>query len=340
MPSKDYYKTLGVSNNASKEEIKKAYKQLAKQYHPDLNKEKGSEEKFKEISEAYAVLGDDQKRAQYDQFGDSAFSGFSQEDLFRGTNFNDIFDEIFGRGGSSIFDVFFGGERYKEIEITIDFEEAVFGAEKTIKLKRKVNCESCNSTGSSDGKHGKCQKCNGTGELRQTRKTFFGTFAYISTCKECSGTGGVITNPCKKCDGNGLINGVKEIKVKIPAGIDNGQKLRLGDEKIYLLINVRTSKIFTREGNDLYVEKNITFSQAALGYKIKVPVLEKTKKEVEIKIEPGVQSNAMLRLKGYGIPYLDSYGRGDQFVKINITSPKNLSKREKELFEELAKLGE
>ncbi len=339
MPSKDYYKILGVGKNASKEEIKKAYKQLAKQYHPDLNKEKGSEEKFKEISEAYAVLGDDQKRAQYDQFGENAFKGFSQEDIFRGANFQDIFDEIFDRGfGGSIFDVFFGGERYKELEVTIDFEEAVFGTEKTIKLKKKTRCEFCNGTGSSDGKHGRCQKCNGAGDIRQTRKTFFGTFAYVSTCKDCSGTGGIITNPCKKCDGEGIVNGLKELKVKIPAGVDNGQRLRLENEKIYLLINVRESKIFTREGNDLYIEKEMTFSQAALGCKMKVPVLEKTKKEVEIKIESGVQSSALLRLKSYGVPYLDGYGRGDQFVKINVVTPKNLSKEEKVLFERLSKL--
>lgn len=353
--TEDYYQILGVSKNASKEDIKKSYRELAKKYHPDVSKEKDAAERFKKISEAYAVLSDDTKKTQYDQFGSTGFhQRYSQEDIFRGFDFGDIFGDAFG--GDDIFNMFFGGggrkrqKRGRDLayELEINFEDAVFGCTKEINIGILDTCDECNGSGSKDKKFDVCKECNGNGQVRVTRRTPFGSFTSVSTCEECGGEGKVIHQKCKECNGTGRLTKNKTIKVKVPAGVDNGSKLRIsrageagirgsvaGD--LYVVLNVKPSEIFEREENDLYLHVPISFSQAALGDDIKVPTLEK---EVGIKIPSGTQSNTKFRLSGKGIPYLDGYGKGDLYVIIDVATPKHLSKEQKKLFEDLKKTEE
>lgn len=348
---RDYYEILGVNRNAGKEEIKKTYKKLALKHHPDKG---GDAEKFKELSEAYAVLSDDDKRKQYDQFGHAGFDQrFSQEDIFRGVDFDDIFNEIFGGGfGGNIFEMFGGGSRGRargndlRYDLEIDFKDVISGGEKEIEFEKLDKCSNCNGSGSEDGKLEVCSSCNGSGQERITSRSFLGVFTQIRTCQKCHGNGKKIKNLCKSCKGNGRERKFKSLKVRIPAGIDEGFQLRVAGEgeagrnnskngDLYIVIHVKPSKIFNREENDIYVEMPIRFSQAVLGDKIKVPTVEK---DVELKIPAGTQTGTLFRLKGFGIPYLDGYGRGDQYVRVNVVTPKNLSSKEKELFSELEKI--
>ncbi|MDD5253989.1 MAG: molecular chaperone DnaJ [Candidatus Nanoarchaeia archaeon] len=351
MTKKDYYEILGIEKNSSKEEIKKAYKKLALKYHPDRNKESGAEEKFKEISEAYAVLSDETKRSQYDQFGHAGFDQrYSQEDIFRGANFDDIFSEIFGENifGGSIFDMFFGGRKRKSrgtdlrYELNITLREAAKGLEKKIKINRKTLCKECDGTGAEELR--RCNNCNGSGQEKITRRTPFGIFTQVSTCSKCKGNGEEIIKKCKHCD-NGLVNETKELKINVPAGIEDGSRLRVNGQgepnkysknpgDLYIDINIEEDEIFERDGNDLILEMPITFSQAALGDKIKIPTLDK---EIEIKIPAGTQSGTIMRIKDEGIPYLHSLETGDLLVKINVITPKKLNKKQKEIFEDLAR---
>lgn len=348
--TEDYYQILDVSKNASKEEIKKSYRELAKKYHPDVSKEKDAAEKFKKISEAYAVLSDDTKKSQYDQFGSTGFhQRYSQEDIFRGFDFEDIL-------GDDLFNMFFGGggrRRQKKgrdlgYELEIDFKDAVFGCIKEIGINTLDTCDSCNGSGSKDGKFSVCKECNGAGQIRMTRRTPFGSFTQVSTCSECSGEGKAIQNKCKECNGTGRVTKTKSVKINIPAGVDEGSKLRVsrageagikgsvaGD--LYVVLHVKPSEIFERDGNDLHLHVPISFSQAALGDEIKVPTLEK---DVNIKIPSGVQSGSKFRLSGKGIPYLDGYGRGDLYVIVDVVTPKHLNKQQKKLFEDLKKTEE
>ena len=350
--TEDYYKVLGVSKDASKDEIKKVYRELAKKYHPDISKEKDAAEKFKKVSEAYAVLSDDTKRSQYDQFGSSGFQQrYSQEDIFRGFNVNDIFGDMFG--GDDIFNMFFGGgsgRRQKKgrdlaYELSISFEEAVFGCTKEIEIETLDSCDKCDGSGSKDGKFDVCKECKGTGQVRVSKRTPFGIFTQVGMCSECSGEGKTTEHKCKECNGTGRVSKNKTVKVKIPAGVDNGSKLRVsrageagirgsvaGD--LYVVLRVKQSDIFERGDNDLFLHVPISFSQAALGDEIKVPTLEK---EIGIKINPGTQSGNKYRLSGKGVPYLDGYGKGDLYVIIDVITPKSISKEQKKLFEDLKK---
>ncbi len=347
MAKHDYYETLDVPKNATKDEVKAAYKNLAKQYHPDLNKSKGAEEKFKEISEAYAVLSDDQKRAQYDQFGHEAFDQrFTQEDIFRNFDF-DIFRE-FGNF-DSIFNMFFGRQRRSEggtdmrYDLKLTFEEAAFGTEKTIEVSRHESCEACSGTGSADGSLATCPECHGRGQVQKSRRTAFGIFTQIGVCSTCRGEGKTITSPCKKCRGSGLVEATREIKVKVPAGVDNGTTIRLTGEgeatedriagDLYVVVHVMPHKTFEREGPDLYAEKKISFAQAALGAEAEVSTLSGA---ATIKIPPGTQSHTTFRLNGLGIKKLNRSGHGDLFIKIVVDVPERLTKRQRELIEELA----
>lgn len=346
----DYYKILGVSKSASKEEIKKNYRELAKKYHPDVNKD--GAEKFKKISEAYAVLSDDTKRSQYDQFGSTGFhQKYSQEDIFRGFDFEDIFGDAFG---DNIFNMFFGGGGRKRshgrgrdlaYELEIDFNDAVFGCKKEIEIESLTTCDKCNGSGSKDDKFAVCEECNGAGQVRVSRRTPFGSFTQVSTCNECSGEGKTIQNKCKECNGTGRVSKVRSVKINIPAGVDNGSKLKVsrageaglkggtsGD--LYVVLHVKPSEIFDRDENDLYLHVPISFSQAALGDEIKVPTLEK---DVNIKIPTGTQSGTKFRLSGKGVPYLDGYGKGDLYVIADVLTPKHLNKEQKRLLEELKK---
>ncbi len=353
--SDDYYQTLGVNKNSSKDEIKKAYRDLAKKYHPDINKEANATDKFKKISEAYAVLGDESKKAQYDQFGSTDFhQKYSQEDIFRGFNINDIFGDMFG--GDDVFNMFFGGgsnRRTKKgrdlaYELQINFEEAIFGCTKEIGINILDTCDKCEGSGSKDGKINVCDTCRGTGQVRINRRTPLGIFTQVGGCDDCNGEGKIIKHKCNECNGTGRLNKTKKIKVNIPAGVDNGSKLRVskageaglrgsaaGD--LYVILQVRNSDIFTREGNDLQLHLPISFSQAALGDEIKVPTLEK---EVNIKIPSGTQNGTNFRLSGKGVPYLDGYGKGDLYIIIDVVTPKHLSKEQKKLLESLKKTEE
>ncbi|MDP2907123.1 MAG: molecular chaperone DnaJ [Nanoarchaeota archaeon] len=355
MSKKDYYGTLGVGKDATKEEIKKAYKKLAMKYHPDVSKEKNAAEKFKEISEAYAALSDDEKRQQYDTFGSDAFSqAYSQEDIFRGSDFEDIFSDLFG--GGDIFDMFFSGRgghgrtrtrragvnvRY---DLEISFEEAAFGADKTIEVEKNEKCEECEGTGAKDGDTTSCPDCRGSGVYRRTQRTPFGIFSQTTTCRSCGGEGKVVKEACHKCYGKGFVAKKKKITIKIPGGIDTGHTLRLQGEgepgrggpsgDMFVMIHVNPHKLFQRDDDDIYFELPISFSQAALGDEIEIPTL---KGKAKLKIPPGTQSETVFRLKGEGIKNVQGYGKGDQYVKAKIMTPTSLSKKEKELFEELSK---
>ena len=353
MTKKDYYEILGVKKNSSKDEVKRAYKELAKKYHPDINRhDKNAEEKFKEISEAYAVLSDDDKKTQYDQFGHNAFNrGFSQEDIFRNVNFDDIFSEIFGDG---IFGDIFGRGKKRErkgrdlrYDVELTFEEAVNGVEKEINLERNETCHDCKGTGAKNSDLDVCKECNGTGQQQISQRTPFGIFTQITTCRKCDGEGRVIKHKCEKCRGSGYISKNKKIKVKIPRGVDTGNRIKLSDEgeytkggygDLYLFINVKPSKIFKREGNDLYVEKEISYIQAVLGDKIEIQTLDGKE---NLNVPSGTLSGTIFKMENLGVKDVNEDYFGDLYVKVLINIPKNLNKEQKEKLIEFSKsLGE
>lgn len=360
---KDYYQILGVSRDASDEEIKKAYRRLAHKYHPD--KAGGDEKKFKEINEAYQVLSDKQKRSQYDQFGQTfdygqaggfgdatGFGDFSSYGGKYGFDFSNIdLDDIFGD--------FFGFGRRKtertstrgdDININIDlsFKEAVFGTTREIELYKRVKCTHCYGKGVEPGsKIITCPTCNGSGQIRQVRQTFFGSFSQISTCSECKGSGRRPEQYCSKCGGDGRVRDYKKIKIKIPAGIDSGQTVEITGQgeagvyggpagNLYVTVQVQPDKYFKREGYNLKCEVPISFTQAALGDKIKVETLDG---QVFLKIPPGTQTGQIFKIKDKGVPYLNSQERGDFLVQVKVVTPKKLSRKEKRLLEELNQEG-
>jgi molecular chaperone DnaJ len=345
MPTKrDYYEVLGVSREATEEEIKKAFRRLAFQYHPDRNRAPDAEAKFKEVNEAYEVLSNSQKRAAYDRFG--AVDGTNGFDAFSGFGgFGDIFETFFGgaqnaarrgpRRGANL--------RY---DLTIDFEEAVFGARKVIEVVRTETCETCSGSGSDpETPPERCSNCNGTGQVRRVQQSIFGHFVNVAPCQRCNGEGRVIVKPCRVCRGAGRERKTEKLEVDIPAGIDDGRELRLpgkgeagqrggpnGD--LYIVISVREHKIFKRRDYDILLELPINFAQAALGDEVEVPTVDGMHK---LKIAPGTQTGRIYTLKEKGVPYLRGGGRGDQLVKIRVVTPTNLSDYQKELFRELAK---
>lgn len=356
--AKDYYKILGVSKDASKEEIKKAYKQLAKKCHPDLNKEDGSTEKFKELNEAAAVLGDDQKREQYDNFGKADTSGFDASgfdfsDFSRGEEFDfgDIFDQFFGGGGRGPgFRRGYGQERGSDLryDMEITLEESAFGATKNIIIPRMDKCSRCDGSGAKSGSDVKtCEQCRGAGVVKQTRRTPFGIFATTSTCGKCGGEGKVIEEECPVCDGAGRVEKNTKIEIMIPKGVEYGSKLRIKGEgeagekgassgDLYVVIHIKKHDVFERKGNDIYVQVPISFVQAALGDEIIVPTLEG---EAKLKIPPGTQTSTIFRMRGKGIPNIRGYGSGDENVKVAVEVPTKLSKKQKELLEEFASVS-
>ncbi|MBO8136724.1 MAG: molecular chaperone DnaJ [Desulfotomaculum sp.] len=353
MSKRDYYEVLGVSKDASQEEIKKAYRKLARKYHPDANPgDKEAEAKFKEIAEAYAVLSDPDKRAKYDQFGHAGADGQG----FEGFDFGGF--EDFG-GLNDIFDIFFGGGGHRrrggpqrgadlKLNLELSFKEAAFGVEKDIQVPRTENCETCNGTGAAPGSSPKtCGVCHGTGQVKQAAETPFGRIVQTRTCANCRGTGKVIEKLCPTCGGSGQVRRTRSIHVKIPAGVDNGSRIRLSGEgehglrggppgDLYIFISVRPHKIFKREGNDVYCEVSINFAQAALGDEITVPTLEG---EAELKIPAGTQSGTIFRIRGKGVPYVNGGGRGDQHVRVKVVTPTKLTEKQKELLKEFIKLS-
>ncbi len=355
---RDYYDVLGVGKSADATEIKKAYRKLAMKYHPDKNPgDKEAEEKFKEINEAYEVLSDETKRRNYDQFGHEGVNGqgFGGAGGFGGQGFGG-FDDIFGDIFGDMFGGGFGGgrqrrrgpERGADIRqrVNISFEEAAFGKKVQVKINRSEECEECHGSGAKPGTSKKtCPTCNGSGQVQSVQRTPFGNIASTRTCSTCNGEGEVIDSPCTKCHGKGSIRKTKTIEVDIPAGIDEGQMIKLGGQgelgsrggprgDLYIEVNVNSHPLFTREGYDVYLEMPITFAQATLGDKIQVPTLDG---KVEYEIPEGTQTGTVFRLKGKGIPKLRSNVRGDQYVKVTVEIPKKLNDKQKELVRQFAK---
>jgi molecular chaperone DnaJ len=356
MPSvqkRDYYEVLGVNRGSGEAELKKAYRSLAIQFHPDRNPgNKEAEERFKELNEAYQVLSDPERRAQYDRFGHAAFQGpQGGPGGFGGFDFSQGFEEVF----SDIFGDFFGTGRGRSrsrtrrgddlrYDLEIEFEEAARGIEKVVKFQRLTQCESCNGTRARGGSGGaqQCPNCRGSGQVRTQQ----GFFSISTTCGQCRGECMIISDPCPKCQGQGRIRKAESLAVKIPPGVDNGSRLKLRNEgeagygggpqgDLYVVIHVKEHEMFVRQDNDVIIEAPISFPQAAVGTEIEVPTLEG---KVKLKIPSGTQSGKILRLKGKGIVDLHGYGRGDQLIKVIVETPRSLTARQRELLEEFAKL--
>lgn len=353
---RDYYEILGVSRDADETELKKAYRKLAKQYHPDMNpNDKDAEAKFKEINEAYAVLSDPQKRKQYDMYGHSGLDGTG-------------FDGFSGFGGfdfgfEDIFDTFFGGSPFGrstrrksgprrgndlKYSLEISFLEAAFGVTKEINVTRMQLCHVCGGSGSKPGtKPETCRHCNGTGQIRHVQATPFGQMVNMRTCEVCRGEGTIITNPCDECRGNGRVQKISKISINVPAGIDNGQTISLRGEgepgmmggppgDLYVSIRVKPHPLFKREGYDVICEIPITFTQAALGAELEIPTLEGT---IKYNIPEGTQTGTVFRLKNKGIKHLRSNAKGDQLVRVNVEVPTKLSAKQKELLKQFAEIS-
>lgn len=350
---RDYYEVLGVSKNASDDEIKKAHRKLAKKYHPDLNKDNpDAAEKFKELNEAYEVLSDKDKKAKYDQFGFAGvdpnygggaggfggFGGFDMGDL------GDIFGSFFGGGGSarSRRNAPQRGETLRQ-RVMLSFEEAAFGCEREITIGRVETCEECGGAGAAPGTSAEtCSTCRGSGTVTQTQRTPLGMFQTQSACPNCKGTGKIIKTPCKKCSGSGKVRKNRTLKVNIPAGIDDGQSIQLRGQggagtnggpagDVIVTVGIRPHPFFTREGSDVLCEIPISFTQAALGDTLQVPTIDG---KIEYTVPEGTQTGAVFRMRGKGIQNVNGRGRGDQFVRVNIEVPKNLSAKQKELLRE------
>lgn len=352
MSKRDYYEVLGVSKSASKDEIKKAYRKLSKKYHPDINKEPDAADKFKEIAEAYEVLSDDQKKAHYDQFGhtdpNQGFGGNADFGGFGG--FEDIFNTFFGGGGGSRRRDPNAPRQGADLQYTmmISFEEAAFGKETDIEIPREETCDTCSGSGAKPGtKPETCKHCQGTGQLNIEQNTPFGRIVNRRACNYCNGTGKEIKNKCTTCGGSGKVKKRKKIHVKIPAGIDDGQQLRISGQgeaginggpsgDLYIVFHVREHEFFERDGDDVYCEMPITFVQASLGDDIEVPTLHG---KVKLKVPAGTQTGTKFRLKGKGIPNVRGYGVGDQHIIVRIITPTKLSDKQKQLLREFADIS-
>ncbi len=342
----EYYEILGVPRNATQADIKKAFRSLALKYHPDRNPgDKEAEEKFKEINEAYSVLSDPEKRANYDRYGraEGVGAGFG---AFTGAGFGDIFEDIFGD--------FFGftGQRRPRpakgndlrYDLDITLEESAFGTEKEIDIPKWETCSTCSGSGSEPGKGPVgCSQCKGTGNIRFQQ----GFFSISKTCGSCQGTGKIITDPCPTCKGDGKVKKVRTLSIKVPPGVDSGSRLRMSGEgepgvyggppgDLYIVIGIKKHPVFLRKGNDIYCQVNISFPQAVLGAEIEVPTLGALS---TLKIPPGTQSGKAFHLRGKGIPRLGGHGRGDEIVVVSIEVPKHVTQRQKELLEEFAQLS-
>jgi chaperone protein DnaJ len=356
MAKKDYYEILGLTKGASDEDIKKAFRKLAIQYHPDKNKgNKEAEEKFKEINEAYQVLSDPEKKAQYDQFGTADFqggfggfdSGFDFSDI---GGFGDIFSSFFGGGFSGGGGRRNAAERGADLEVTLrlTFEEAVFGVEKEININRHERCETCSGSGAKPGTSPKtCDKCGGSGQIRVQRSTPLGSFVSMSTCDKCSGKGKLITDPCQTCKGTGKEKKNRKIKVNIPAGVDNDNVIPLRGQgehganggppgDLYINLKVPTHPVFKRKGFDIFIDAPVSFAQAALGTELKVPTVDG---DVKYAVPAGTQPGTVFRLKGKGVPRVNSAGRGDQYVNIVVEVPKTLNDKQREALKMFMEAG-
>jgi molecular chaperone DnaJ len=348
---RDYYEVLGVPRSASADEIKNAFRALARKFHPDVNKAHDAEEKFKEINEAYGILSDPQKRSAYDHMG---FAGVNSNGVpdYSNIDLSDLLEGLFGFGGFGGF-----GSRGRSrnaprkgsdisTRVLVTFEEAVFGTEKEIEITRDERCSVCNGSGAEPGTNPvTCPSCSGSGELRETRQTLLGAMVQVVTCPRCNGTGQFISTPCHNCHGRGVERKTVKKRISIPAGIDNGVQMRIMNEgqpgsnggptgNVYVEMEVTPHKFFRRNGNDILLDLDINPAQAALGDEIEVPTLEGTEK---LRIPPGTQPGRMFRVKNKGVPVLQRDQRGDQVVTVNIQIPTSLNEEQRVLFE---KLGE
>ncbi|MCB2292558.1 molecular chaperone DnaJ [Clostridium algoriphilum] len=345
MANKDYYETLGIERDAGEEEIKKAFKKGALKYHPDRNPgNKEAEDKFKEMNEAYQVLSNSEKRSRYDQYGtaDAGGAGFEGSSDFSGFGgFGDIFGDIFGGGGGFSQRNQNGPRKGADLEynLSLHFEESVFGVEKEISITRNEKCGECGGSGAKAGTTPKtCDKCGGNGQIKVQRNTAFGSFASMSTCDKCGGKGHIIAEPCKNCHGSGKERKNRKIKINVPGGVDTGNVMPLrgqGEQgekggpagDLYINIRVAPHKTFKRNGNDIHIESHISFGYASMGTEIKVATVDG---DVKYKVPGGTQSGTVFRLKGKGIPRVNGHGRGDQYVKVIVDIPKSLNDKQKD----------
>ncbi len=366
MAKRDYYEVLGVDKNATADDIKKAYRKLAMQYHPDRNPgDKAAEEKFKEVNEAYEVLNDEDKRARYDQFGHAgvdpnmgggAGGGFGGFGGFQGGDYSDIFGDIFnmfggGGGGFGSSSARSGPQKGSDlrVDLNISFEEAAFGCEKKIKMNRRENCSECGGSGARPGSSPQtCDKCGGSGQIRVTQKSILGMMQTVKTCDKCGGSGKIVSDPCHKCNGTGKEVAARTITVKIPAGVDTGSVLPLRGEgntgerggrsgDVFIYINVKPHAYFKRDDSDIYLSVPISFVDAALGTELKIPTLEGA---VKLKIPEGTQSGTVFKMKGKGIANLNGYGKGNQFVTVNVEIPDKLSGKQKAALKQFAETAD
>lgn len=347
---RDYYEVLGVPRNAPVEEIRRAYRKLALEYHPDRNPNGDAAERFKEIKEAYETLSDPEKRAAYDRFGhagpDGVFGGFTG---FTGTGFEDIFDAFF-RTAAGV------GRRQRvergadlRADLTLTFEEAVFGTEKEITFPKHETCSRCEGRGMEPGsKPVSCPRCGGTGELRRAHQSIFGQFVNVSICDRCQGEGQIIADPCTECRGAGVVRVQKTLQLTIPAGIDDGQQIRLDGQgeaarrgglpgNLYVVVHVQPHPYFRRQGNDILLDLPINVAQAALGVELEIPTVDG---ETTLKVPPGTQHGKTIRLRGKGVPHLRGDGRGDMQVRVRVVVPTSLSDEQRKLFRRLAETFE
>lgn len=356
MAKRDFYEVLGIQKGASEDEIKKAYRKMARKHHPDLNKEdaEAAAEKMKEVNEAYEILSDSGKRQQYDQFGHDAFDPSAGAGGFGGG---------FGGGGFSgfggfedIFDMFGGGGRRRNpngpergddlrYDLELSFEEAAFGVTKNINLSRLETCDTCHGSGAAEGTHPEtCPNCQGSGQVQQQVNTPFGRMMNVVACQRCGGTGQIITNPCPTCKGKKRVRKTRTLEVKVPAGVDDGARLRMSGEgesglrggpggDLYVYLHVRSHPLFERDGNDVWCEVPLPMVKATLGAEIEVPTLDG---KVSLKIPEGTQTGKVFRLKEKGIPRLQGRGRGDQYVRVKVITPTKLDSTQRELLEKFA----
>lgn len=350
MAKRDYYEILGISRNASEDDLKSAFRKLARQYHPDVSQDPDAEEKFKEINEAYAVLSDGEKRAAYDRYGHAGVNTQGMPD-FTNIDLSDILEGIFGFGG---FGGMGGGRRSRNAprrgadlssRISLTFEEAAFGVEKEIEITRDEKCETCNGSGAKPGTSPRsCPQCNGQGEVRQVHQTLLGSMVQVATCPRCNGRGEVIDTPCPTCNGRGLERKTITKVVSIPAGVSPGVQIRLAGEgqpgtqggphgNFYLEVDVRKHDYFRRRGDDVLLDLDINVAQAVLGDEIQVPTLNG---DADLRVPPGTQPGKVFRLRSQGIPHLRGSGTGDQLVTVSVQIPNRLTAEQRELFEKLA----
>lgn len=347
MTKRDYYEVLGVDRNASAEELKSAFRTLARKYHPDINKEPDAEEKFKEINEAYAVLSDSEKRRAYDQFGHAGVNGAGGVPDWSSMDFADIFGEFFGFATGTSRQRQNAPRRGQDLAYTatLIFEEAIFGVDKEVEITRDEVCSTCKGKGAEPGSNPvKCSNCGGRGEVRQVRQTFLGSMVQVTTCPNCGGRGEIITTPCHTCRGRGLERKTVKKLVSIPPGVDSGTQIRLAGEgqpgvnggptgNLYIEIRVKDHKFFRRKGNDILLDLDINIAQATLGAEVEIPTVDGPTK---LNIPAGTQPGKVFTLRGKGSPILRSTGRGDQLIIINVEIPSKITPEQRKLFEELA----